>query len=221
MSCYFSRVRLLASSAARLALARQQAAGAAYRDHALLWQLFSAEEQSRDFLFRRYADRPLSYYIVSDRMPQANSDLFAVETRPFDPQLEPGAWVRFDLRANPVIARKAADGRSRRHDVLMDARRTVSSKDQQIEAMDQAALQWVKPRLVQAGLIVRESSVLSTGYTQHRLHQKGRKISFSSLDYSGVAQVQDPSALHRTLTEGIGHARAFGCGLLLVRRAED
>lgn len=220
MSMYFSRVRLLPSAETRTVLRRNRAVGDAYRDHSLLWSLFAAEEQKRDFLFRRYADRPLSYYVVSERRPQLNTGVFSVETRVFDPQLEEGAWVRFDLRANPVISRKVPGKRGERHDVLMNARKSVEDKEQHAEAMEQAALQWLLKRLPQWGLKPRESSILTSAYTQHRLRQKGREISFSSLDYLGLAQVCDAVALQHALTEGVGHARGFGCGLLLVRRAE-
>lgn len=53
------------------------------------------------------------------------------------------------------------------------------------------------------------------GYTKHR----GRRgeIRFTSVDFSGVLVVADPVALASALSNGIGHAKAFGCGLLLLR----
>jgi len=36
---------------------------------------------------------------------------------------------------------------------------------------------------------------------------------------AGLLQVQDPDALLRHLENGLGHAKFFGCGLLLVRRS--
>ena len=218
MSFYFSRLHLLQNAQAQEAQQHLRKVGEAYRDHVLLWGLFAKEDQSRDFLFRRYADRPQSYYVVSARPPQADGRIFAVETRDFDPTLEKGAWVRFDLRANPVVARKGPDGRSRRHDVLMDSRRNCDDKTQLSEVQHQAALKWLLARAGQWGLQPRAESILTSAYTQHQLRQKGREIRFSSLDYLGLAQVADPVALHRALTEGVGHSRAFGCGLLLVRR---
>ena len=58
------------------------------------------------------------------------------------------------------------------------------------------------------------------GYTQHRLHKPGteRAITFSTLDYVGRLRVTDPERFRAALFGGIGHARGFGCGLLLVRR---
>ena len=70
-----------------------------------------------------------------------------------------------------------------------------------------------------------ERSVLQKGYCQHALRpgrwretgERHKAIQFSSLDYQGVAEVVDPEALRKALFEGVGHAKSFGCGLLLVR----
>ncbi len=57
-------------------------------------------------------------------------------------------------------------------------------------------------------------------YRQHRLPRKGGKlIQFSTVDLSGVLEVTDAAVATEALLNGIGRARGFGCGLLLVRRA--
>jgi CRISPR system Cascade subunit CasE len=43
-------------------------------------------------------------------------------------------------------------------------------------------------------------------------------ITFSTVDFSGELPVIDPIALAVALRDGIGHSKAFGCGLMLVRR---
>ena len=51
--------------------------------------------------------------------------------------------------------------------------------------------------------------------TQHR----GRKaeIQFSTVDFGGELAVKDAVRLTEALCAGVGRAKAFGCGLLLVR----
>ena len=44
------------------------------------------------------------------------------------------------------------------------------------------------------------------------------KLRFSSVDFSGELSVLDADLFSGALTRGVGHANAFGCGLLLVRR---
>ena len=52
---------------------------------------------------------------------------------------------------------------------------------------------------------------------QQRSGQKGQ-MRFSTVDFSGELSVVGPAAFGEALRDGIGHAKAFGRGLLLVRR---
>jgi CRISPR system Cascade subunit CasE len=222
MSYYFSNVQLARQPRDRALLRSLSCHGDAYLDHALIWRLFPGDGVERDFLFRRQKEEsgPMSYYVVSRRIPQPVAGMLAVQSKTYQPQLVAGDWLRFDLRANPVVARKTEGGGSRRHDVLMDAKRQAGKSDTRNEAMNAAALQWLIARAPEWGLALREESVLTSGYTQHRLRHGGRQIAFSSLDYHGLAQVTDSERLVRALTLGVGHARGFGCGLLLARRVD-
>jgi CRISPR system Cascade subunit CasE len=222
MSYYFSKVQLARQPQDRELLRSLRCHGDAYLDHALIWRLFPGDGVGRDFLFRRQKEEsgPQSYYVVSQRVPHPVAGMLAVQSKLYQPQLAAGDWLRFDLRANPVVARKTEAGCSRRHDVLMDAKRQTEQSDTCNEAMNAAALQWLSARAPEWGLALREESVQTTGYTQHRLRHGGRQIAFSSLDYHGLAQVTDPERLAKALTLGVGHARGFGCGLLLVKRVD-
>ena len=57
------------------------------------------------------------------------------------------------------------------------------------------------------------------GYEQHR--GKRGELRFSTVDFSGSLRVVDPAVLRTALFSGVGHAKAhakaFGCGLLLIR----
>jgi CRISPR system Cascade subunit CasE len=227
MSLFFSRVQLQDYPQDMALLASLSAHGEAYRDHALIWRLFPGDGHARDFIFRREADargKPY-YYVVSARLPQAEPGLHLVQTKPYAPQLEEGQWLRFDLRANPTVSRRDPDQtRSRRHDVLMQAHKQDQadglSPDGRAARGEAAALAWLTQRAPAWGLAVAADSVLAEGYTQHRLRHKGRNIAFSSLDYLGMAQVTDPALAAKALVAGVGHARGFGCGLLLVKRVD-
>jgi CRISPR system Cascade subunit CasE len=62
---------------------------------------------------------------------------------------------------------------------------------------------------------VDDDTLRAEGYEQHRGKSGG--LRFSTVDFSGTLEVHDPQALQRALFSGIGHAKAFGCGLLLIR----
>ena len=49
---------------------------------------------------------------------------FDIQSKAYDPSFDVGDTLRFDLRANPVVSRRAAEGgKSRRHDMLMNAKK--------------------------------------------------------------------------------------------------
>jgi len=219
MSHYFSFVRLLASPCNNDWVRDLARHGEPYRDHALIWRLFPGDGAARDFVFRRLEDER-SFYVVSARPPQQESGLFQIQSKPYIPQLESGDWLRFDLRANPTVSIRQENGRSRRHDVLMNAKRGVApeAREKLGLVLEATGKKWLLERAERWGLAIQEDSVLQEGYRQHRLKRKGRNIEYSSLDYQGMAQVIDPQRLSQALCDGVGHGKGFGCGLLLVRR---
>lgn len=221
MSHYFSRVQLIARPRDNPTLYRLGAHGEAYRDHALVWQLFPGDGVPRDFVFRREDDEQGSplYFVVSRREPQPVPELFRLQAKPYSPRLAVGEIVRFTLRANPTVSLPIAGGRSKRHDVLMHAKRQAASALSVSDAMDAAGQAWIVSRAPKWGLDMQPGHILQSGYRQHRLRNKGRSIEYSSVDYQGIARVVDPALLLQALLGGVGHSKGFGCGLLMVRRA--
>ena len=232
---YFSLVQMQDhTNAARKHLRDLSRHSDAYRDHCLIWKLFPGHGAKRDFLFRRRQQQqqsgPLSYYIVSERPPQSVPELFTLQTKPYHPQLAAGEWFRFELQANPTVSRKygpPANGTrrpSKRHDVLMDAKSSHRGKalptPVEEDFIADAALTWLLQQGAKYGMEVQPDSVLTNAYTRHQIMAKGRNVQFSSIDYCGVAQVTDPALLKTALLHGIGHARGFGCGLMIVQRMQ-
>ena len=56
------------------------------------------------------------------------------------------------------------------------------------------------------------------GYQWHALPKKGKDAGFSSVDFEGEIEVVDAALFAKALLNGIGPAKGFGCGLMLVRR---
>jgi CRISPR system Cascade subunit CasE len=207
--------------------------GDAYGNHQLLWKLFPDDEE-RPFLFRQEDERTLAsngnprgiplFYVLSTTEPVDVPGLLQCETRPFEPKLDIGSRLHFRLRANPVVARRReGESRSRVHDVLMDAKKqcqqagVTNAADVQAK-MDKAAVTWLMQRAENAGFELAAQPQIS-GYRQHAIRRKGQEIRFSSVDYEGVLTVSAPEQFAETLYRGLGRSRAFGCGLMLVRRA--
>lgn len=55
-------------------------------------------------------------------------------------------------------------------------------------------------------------------YNHHPLPEKEKRAGFSSIDLSGEITVTEAERFTKLLMNGIGPAKAFGCGLMLVRR---
>jgi len=225
MSAYYFSRAVLRPDIWRQPWMRQAAAkGDMYRDHAAIWRLFpGADGVNRDFLFRRY-DEPGAdpfCYVVSRRKPQGIPGVLEVETKPYDPHFGVGERLRFSLRANPTVSRGPAGSPSKRHDVLMDAKKRATAAGTNVtNAIAAAGTAWFTDRAERMGIGL-EADVMHDGYHQHRVARNGKSfLSFSTLDYEGWASVVDGDQLRQVLFEGMGHSKGFGCGLLLVRRVE-
>ena len=98
-----------------------------YRVHQALWQLFDLPPDSpRPFLYREYEQGgQLFYYVLSSIKPKTDHPYFLVQTKAFDPKFSIGQRLAFELRANPVVTLKDEAGRSSRHDVLMQAKKST------------------------------------------------------------------------------------------------
>lgn len=72
-----------------------------------------------------------------------------------------------------------------------------------------------------ANAYVDDENLLADGYRRHQSYKRSQKnpIRYSTLDLQGTLTVTNSEKLRAALLRGIGAAKAFGCGLLLVRRA--
>jgi len=214
--------------------AAHERARAAYEDHRWLWRFFpSPQGTARDFLFRRRdvdADGLPRYYVVSARPPEeAASDAWQVHPHPraYAPRPAAGTRLAFDLRANPVTTVRSPAGRVVRHDVVMHEKKRLlgerglarwgewHERPALPNLVRQTCLGWLLARAERLGCAFDEPSLLTEGYAQHR--GKADELRFSSVDFSGELTVTDAALFTEALTRGVGHAKAFGCGLLLVR----
>ncbi len=238
---YFSRVRISPNHLDEFA---KQFQYNHYQLHQLLWKLFQDKpDKNRDFLFRQDTDRqglPV-FYLLSKYQPSPSISSLLVETKVFEPQLQTGNQLAFSLRANPVIQSKQERDDSEKeqhseqrkkqglkekttkkrvhHDVVMHLKKTLSDEEKedysQAKLEQQAGERWLSQRAEKNGFQVL--SVIAQGYQQH--HFKKRQIKISTLDFDGVLEVTDIDKFKKVLFEGIGSAKSFGCGLILIKRA--
>jgi len=226
---YFSRVSIDPTSINAAQLAKDVCTNA-YREHQHLWRLFDADaDAERDFLFRR--EQPASgfprFYLLSGRQPRHSNNIWQIDTKDYRPVIHSGQQLAFSLRVNPIITRRDAQGRQCRHDVVMDLKRRTDFKTSPVNErpslnvlVQQAGLEWLQSRAEQHGFSFVPEQIHVDGYHQHRVAKKSEQklIRYSTLDFTGLLTVTEVERFQQALIQGIGPAKAFGCGLLLVRR---
>ena len=215
--------------------------------HKLIWSLFADHpDRERDFLWRE--DKQGFFYTLSERRPE--SEIFTIDTKPYEPQLQPGDKLAFSLRANPVVSKKLGKlvdvtskttgiTRSQRKikkvDVVMAALNDIKvteplqgNEEAQSKArirqelVQQKGSEWLQKQAAIAGFEVEH--VICDGYKQHVLPKKkggGAKsaMKFSTIDFQGRLKITDPEQFLKRVHKGMGSAKAYGCGLMLLKRA--
>ncbi len=92
--------------------------------------------------------------------------------------------------------------------------------------VDRELVRWVDRKGKQHGFALVQDrhglpKLQNSAYRWHGLHNKGAKekrSGFSSVDFTGDIRVTDVQKFTKALFEGIGRSKAFGCGLMLVKR---
>ena len=221
MTVYLSRLSLSRIPSARALSSLLNPEDPARRmdaHHKLLWAAFSdGPDRQRDFLWRE--DSAGVFFTLSARPPLA-SDLFdPPEVKEFAPVLGVGDKLAFSLRANATRARKGVG----RVDVVMDALHGLPSGERAEGRMawaQSAGKEWLVGQGARAGFSLSHadvgdySTVTLPGFRGPR---KGQP-QFGVLDITGVLEVTDPTAFLAQLVQGFGRAKAYGCGLMLIRR---
>ena len=226
---YLSRVRLKRdASIAALAplLLGETGRGTTSRQlgHHLVWSLFAdTPDRRRDFLWREMETGV--FLILSTRPPEDRHGLFEIaEPKPFTPALAPGNRLQFSLRANPVVRRRDhSRRRSLKHDVVMDALRSSPRGERahhRRTALEKQGFTWLARQGAKAGFSVRSGEVGVDGYEQHRIarRESEKSMSYSTLDFEGILMITDPRLFLPAIARGFGASKAYGCGLMLIRR---
>lgn len=205
-------------------------------DHRLVWSLFAGDRDAeRDFLFRREDASRARFLILSRRRPHASSPIFDVETKDFAPTLMKGERLGFSLFANPAVTHwREVNGKKtrRRDDVVMHALSKVPKEERAAMRPEIIAAEgraWLEAQGQAAGFAIDKGVSLKVdGYDQFDIDRRGsgargkrsggKAISVSVLSFDGFLTVEEPEIFLRKLGEGFGRSRAFGCGLMLIRR---
>lgn len=194
----------------------------AYAWHQLVWQAFPGRDgEKRDFL-TRLDDKPggTQLLIVSPIAPVrpdwlGEADVW--ETKPIPPTYFQARPYRFQLRANPTHKPvKDKDG-----NYIADAKKR---KRRAVTGEAELAA-WLRRKGEAGGFRLCDGAPLETWNEVQRFEKRPAKAPqhhglHGTVDFSGVIEITDPALfLTATFTKGIGSAKAFGFGLLVITPA--
>jgi CRISPR system Cascade subunit CasE len=205
---YLTQVDLRFDTAARLQLRDT------YAWHQAVWKAFPGRDgERRDFLTRLDQRREgFRLIIVSpvepSRPPWCPADSW--KTKPVPDSYFNRCQYRFQLCANPTkkVASRA-DGT-----VTKNGRRVpLGAREELVE--------WIRRKGEQGGFTIDEA-MLRTFSRGREYFQKrdwsGNGVTglHSAVEFQGVLTVTDPAKFYETFARGIGPAKAFGFGLLVI-----
>jgi len=190
-----------------------------YDLHRQLWRLFPGEEKEtrsngeelrQGFLFRiedNQTGRPARLLVQSRRTPEVATGVELVGTREIQPQPVAGQRLAFLLTANPVKTIT---------DAQRDAKPSKKSEKCRVPLIrEEDQREWIARKLNSAGEI-EAVDILPHAPVYFRKGNRGGKL--ATVTFEGVLRVSDPTRMTELLVNGVGPAKGFGCGLLLVRR---
>ncbi len=187
-----------------------------YDLHRALWHGFPdfPPGTDRPFLFCvRWGKfgQPVQVRLQSETEPVQPSDptIRLLKIQPYDPRPTEGQLVRFTVCANPV---KRLTEKTGPDDAGRQARIPLIREDHRLE--------WLTRQLAPAADIL-ESNIVEWRdlfFTIRSGEGKTRPGKHATVTFTGVAEVRDSEKLNTLIRTGIGPAKAFGCGLLVLGR---
>jgi len=190
-----------------------------YDFHRQLWRLFpgesketrrNGEDNRQGFLFRveeNATGRPARFMVQSRILPKATPGLIVLGTREFHPQPVGGQRLGFLLTANPIKTIT---------DMQRETKPGKTSEKCRVPLIREADQRdWLARKLADA-VEIADVSLLSHAPIYFRKGSRAGKL--ATVTYNGLLTVSHPDRLTELLENGVGPAKGFGCGLLLVRR---
>ena len=169
-----------------------------YNAHKALWKAFHGrEKEKREFIYRMDKKED-GYFVImlSEYKPEPTVDLDLLRLTESQLVFEPKTHYRFSLRANPV--KRLSEQRCR---VPLVGEENLNA--------------WLSRKIMGSATLVETVPVLRTDLNFCKGNNWGK---ITTVDFEGVIKCEDKYKLFELVKSGIGAAKAFGCGLLLLKR---
>ena len=179
--------------------ALKQGLGDPYKLHQWIWSILPDDPDARrDFLFRSdVKDGVLRILLLSERRPSQCRDAEWKTTEVSGTFLGHGAY-RFQLRANPTFRR--------------------ASDHKRLALFDEVKIRdWFTRKFTDAGCELQGLETTAPRKLQFRKGAGTHSGTVYSVDASGTLSVSDETRFRVAFDAGIGPAKGFGFGLLLLQ----
>jgi len=199
MNLYLTRVTISKLEAAKLRLSDL------YTWHQTLWHAFpDSDGQPRDFLTRIDPHGAAFRVLILSSRPPQPQPWGIWETKRIPTEFFQHVRYRFALRANPTQMRVKRDenGQRRKNGYRSGIYDPVQLRE------------WIERKLKQAGCQVEQ--VAFDPPIQEWFYRKECRAAHLRVDFRGILRVIDREAFLEAVRCGIGRARGFGFGMLLL-----
>jgi len=186
-----------------------------YNIHRALWELFPHRpDYNRDFLFRvEKQTKGLGTEILMQSKKEPTTNNFGtrvIDSREYNVNLQKGQRLRFRLRANPI--KTIIDGRGR----LNRKGKPKKCRVPLVRVEDQEA--WFDRKVRSFGSV--EAVIIHPEVpTYFRKDSEQRTGKIQTVLYDGIISINSPDVFINVQKNGIGPAKAFGCGLISIAKA--
>jgi CRISPR system Cascade subunit CasE len=185
-----------------------------YAWHQLVWKAFPGRDgEARDFLTRLDDKSEGTQLLVISPCEPARPEWLGSEdiwqTRPIPVGFFSRRNYRFQLRANPTVKRVVRDAKGARK---KNGRREPVADPEQLRI-------WLERKGAACGFRICgdiETQFARQHFSKPPSSASAARGTLHSVDITGMLSVTDPQLFHLAVRNGIGSAKAFGFGLLVL-----
>lgn len=209
----------LVLSRAALRMTVQRGYNEPYIIHQLVADLFG-DRDDRGYLYRvvSRAPREANVLVLSRAEPTPGPErawgrTSGLESRAYDPELEAGQHLDYEIRINATRVVTQDDGSKPRFDVWD----VVFEEEPDTERTPHDVYHEYLKRKLDGIAQLLDCRVVERGMTKVARADR-RSIPFVATNLIGSLRVTEPKRLLEEMARGFGRSKAFGCGLLCLSR---
>ena len=164
-----------------------------YDWHRFLWKSFPNENE-RNFLFRTDETRDKIMIFMFSKTEPVKQDIGDWETRQFPSSFFDQNRYQFKIKVNPTYQK--------------NGKRHSFKNEEEIN-------NWITKKATKSGFEIQNLSVKQI--IEETFYKKNHKGKHLQADLEGILQVTNKEKFKQTIKEGLGPAKAFGHGLLMLK----